>query len=43
MLERRSGELGLGGRVRFLGFVTDIRAFMGACDMLAFPTRPAAR
>ena len=35
---RRAGELGLDGRVRFLGFVADIRRFMAACDALAFPT-----
>ena len=34
------GDLGLGERVRFLGFVTDVRSFMGACDALAFPTQP---
>lgn len=39
-LQRRSSELGLDGRVRFLGFVGDIRALMGACDVLAFPTEP---
>ena len=39
-LARRAGELGLGERVRFLGFVTDVRRFMGACDALAFPTQP---
>jgi glycosyltransferase involved in cell wall biosynthesis len=39
-LETRSHELDLAERVRFLGFVTDIRAFMGACDVLAFPTQP---
>jgi glycosyltransferase involved in cell wall biosynthesis len=29
------------GVVRFLGFVTDVRAFMHACDALAFLTLPA--
>ena len=39
-LERRAGELGLDGRVCFLGFVADIQRFMAACDALAFPTQP---
>jgi len=39
-LERRAHELGHGDRVRFLGFVADVRAFMGACEVLAFPTQP---
>jgi glycosyltransferase involved in cell wall biosynthesis len=30
----------LGGRVFFLGFVPEIREFMNACDVLAFPTQP---
>lgn len=29
------------GSVRFLGFVSDIRSFMGACDAVVFPTEPA--
>jgi glycosyltransferase involved in cell wall biosynthesis len=28
------------GRVRFLGFVGDVRAFMNACDVVAMPTLP---
>jgi glycosyltransferase involved in cell wall biosynthesis len=28
------------GRVDFLGFVPDIRRFLNACDILAFPTQP---
>jgi glycosyltransferase involved in cell wall biosynthesis len=28
------------GDVRFLGFVPDIRSFMGACDVIAFPSQP---
>jgi len=28
------------GRVRFLGFVSDVRSFMHACDVIAFPTEP---
>lgn len=31
----------LDGSVRFLGFVKEIRDFMGACDVLAFPSQPA--
>jgi glycosyltransferase involved in cell wall biosynthesis len=30
----------LDARVRFLGFVSDMRSFMNACDVLAFPTQP---
>jgi glycosyltransferase involved in cell wall biosynthesis len=29
------------GAVTFLGFVPDIREFMNACDVIAFPTEPA--
>jgi glycosyltransferase involved in cell wall biosynthesis len=29
------------GSVRFLGYLSDVRAFMNACDVLAFPTEPA--
>ena len=39
-LERRASALGLDAQVVFLGFVADIRRFMGACDVLAFPTQP---
>jgi glycosyltransferase involved in cell wall biosynthesis len=39
-LARRIDHLGLGERARCLGFVTDVRGFMGACDALAFPTQP---
>ncbi len=28
------------GDVRFLGFVADIRSFMGACDVIVFPSQP---
>jgi glycosyltransferase involved in cell wall biosynthesis len=28
------------GGARFLGFVTDIQAFMSACDVLVFPSQP---
>jgi glycosyltransferase involved in cell wall biosynthesis len=28
------------GRVRFLGFIADIRNFMCACDVLVFPSQP---
>jgi glycosyltransferase involved in cell wall biosynthesis len=27
--------------VKFLGYLSDVRAFMNACDVLAFPTEPA--
>ena len=27
--------------MRFLGFVADIRSFMGACDVIVFPSQPA--
>jgi glycosyltransferase involved in cell wall biosynthesis len=33
--------LPLGETVRFLGFVSEIRQFMGACDVLVFPSQPA--
>jgi glycosyltransferase involved in cell wall biosynthesis len=39
-LEREAERLGPGA-VTFLGFMADIRAFMGACDVIAFPTEPA--
>jgi len=29
------------GAVRLLGFVPDMRAFMGACDIVVFPTQPS--
>jgi glycosyltransferase involved in cell wall biosynthesis len=38
-LERQAQTLG--APVRFLGFVREIREFMGACDVLAFPSQPA--
>jgi len=37
-LEREAAELD--GRVDFLGFLPDIRTFLNACDLLAFPTQP---
>jgi glycosyltransferase involved in cell wall biosynthesis len=39
-LEREAERLAPGA-VTFLGFVADIRAFMSACDVIAFPTEPA--
>jgi glycosyltransferase involved in cell wall biosynthesis len=36
----RGQASGLGDAVRFLGFVEDIRSFMSACDVLAFPSQP---
>jgi glycosyltransferase involved in cell wall biosynthesis len=38
-IERMSEGLDA-GMVRTLGFVADIRAFMGACDIIVFPTLP---
>jgi glycosyltransferase involved in cell wall biosynthesis len=38
-LERKARPLG--ETVRFVGFVKEIRRFMGACDVLAFPSQPA--
>jgi glycosyltransferase involved in cell wall biosynthesis len=38
-LERQAQPLG--ETVRFLGFVKGIREFMGACDVLTFPSQPA--
>jgi glycosyltransferase involved in cell wall biosynthesis len=29
------------GAVSFVGFVNDVRSFMNACDVVAFPTQPA--
>ena len=40
-LERRTATEGLEDRVSFLGFVSDMRAFMGSCDVLMFPTLPS--
>jgi glycosyltransferase involved in cell wall biosynthesis len=37
-LERQAA--GLVGQVSFLGFVEDIKRFMCACDVLAFPSQP---
>jgi L-malate glycosyltransferase len=37
-LEREARRLE--GRVDFLGFVPDIRSFLNACDILAFPSQP---
>jgi glycosyltransferase involved in cell wall biosynthesis len=39
-LEREAERLPPGA-VTFLGFVADIRGFMNACDVIAFPTEPA--
>jgi len=40
-LERLARDLGISERVRFLGFIDDVAAFMAACDIVAFPTQPA--
>jgi glycosyltransferase involved in cell wall biosynthesis len=37
-LETRAAELGLAGRVRFLGYVSDIPAFLASLDMLVLPS-----
>jgi glycosyltransferase involved in cell wall biosynthesis len=39
-LEREAGRTAPGA-VTFLGFVPDMRGFMNACDLIAFPTEPA--
>jgi glycosyltransferase involved in cell wall biosynthesis len=39
-LEQQAATVG-NGTVRFLGHLSDMRAFMNACDILAFPTEPA--
>jgi glycosyltransferase involved in cell wall biosynthesis len=39
-LEREAERIAPGATT-FVGFVNDIRAFMNACDVLAFPTQPA--
>jgi glycosyltransferase involved in cell wall biosynthesis len=39
-LEALARSEGLGDAVRFLGFVPNVRRFMGGCDMIAFPTTP---
>jgi len=38
-LEREAARAG-NGTVRFLGYLDDIRGFMNACDIVAFPTEP---
>lgn len=38
-LKQRAGTLGLNDRVRFLGWRTDRAALLGACDVVAFPSR----
>jgi glycosyltransferase involved in cell wall biosynthesis len=39
-LEERAHQL-LPGMVRFIGYSSDVRAFMNACDYIVFPTLPA--
>jgi glycosyltransferase involved in cell wall biosynthesis len=39
-LEREATRVG-DGTVRFMGYLSDMRAFMNACDVLAFPTEPS--
>jgi glycosyltransferase involved in cell wall biosynthesis len=39
-LQRLAADLGVAERVRFLGFIGDVAAFMAACDVVAFPTQP---
>jgi glycosyltransferase involved in cell wall biosynthesis len=38
-LKQRAETLGLNDRVRFLGWRTDRAALLGACDVVAFPSR----
>lgn len=38
-LEARVVELGIGGRVKFLGWREDVPALLAACDMLVCPSR----
>lgn len=38
-LKQRAETLGLNNRVRFLGWRTDRAALLGACDVVAFPSR----
>lgn len=38
-LKQRAETLGLNDRVRFLGWRTDRAALLGACDLVAFPSR----
>ena len=39
-LEQRAHQILPTGSYRFLGFVEDIRPFLAACDVFAFPTTP---
>lgn len=39
-LEARAAKTSAPSAIRFLGHVSDIRAFMGACDVLVFPSLP---
>jgi glycosyltransferase involved in cell wall biosynthesis len=39
-LEREVARVGT-ATVRFVGYLSDMRAFMNACDILVFPTEPA--
>lgn len=39
-LESLAAELGLGGRVVFAGYRTDVPACLGAMDLFLFPSRP---
>jgi glycosyltransferase involved in cell wall biosynthesis len=38
-LRRRAAALGLGARLRFLGWRSDVAALLAACDMLVCPSR----
>ena len=38
-LERLAGELGIAGRVHFAGYTPAARAYLGAIDVLALPSR----
>jgi glycosyltransferase involved in cell wall biosynthesis len=37
--ERMAQQLGVGGPVRFLGFVSDVRRLLASCDVLVLPSR----
>ena len=39
-IEQLATHCGPPGRVRILGFLPDVPAFMAACDVVAFPTQP---
>lgn len=40
-LERRAAHASHADRIRFLGYVPNVRGFMNVCDVTVFPTTPA--